>query len=395
MTPAKPVVPPASARCRATHRDPAGGNKLEVTGQLTCSMAHQVSTRLAAIVTSAQTILAFWQPPKGHEPAALRKDVELILAEAHRAENIVSSLLEFAEQQAGPRRPASIANVIERVSTLVRHHLDMHDIVLETPDPTLPSSESSSVPVEGDANQLVELLLNLVLTAQRAITSHGIGGIVWIKLAKSDTGTLDLTVENDGPGIPTEQLALGPCEAIAGLHGAEVRVENRLEGGARYVISFPTPAFTQAEPEKLPPSPPTAHPGESRETVSRPRLLMVDDEPAILRSVGRYLDASGYEVIPVTTGQEALDALSSETYDAIITDLRMPEISGEELFEAIRDEHPEMASRIVFTSGDMTREASREFLENSGCPHLQKPYELTDLLEILTTLHDPIAPSSS
>ncbi len=236
---------------------------------------------------------------------------------------------------------------------------------------------------------------------------------MWVKLAKSDTGSIDLIVEDDGPGIPPEQiesfrpsletkLSENPARlpvdhgtAITRLHGAEVRVENRPEGGARYVISFSTSALAQAEPEKLPSSPPTAHRVESRETVARRRLLIVDDEPAILRSVGRYLDASGYDVKPVTTGKEALDALNSETYDAIISDLRMPEISGEELFEVVRDEHPEMASRMVFTSGDMTREASLEFLKDSGCPYLQKPYELTDLLEILTALHDPITPSSS
>ena len=288
--------------------------------------------------------------------------------------------------------------------------------MLETPDPTSLGNESLGASVEVDANQLVELLLDLVFTAQRAITSHGIDGVgvVSIKLAKSDTGTLDMSVENDAPAISTEQLEtlgsspetklpddptglpVGHRAAIARLHSPEVRVENRPEGGARYVISFPTQAFAQAEPANLPPSLPTAPPAESRETVTRRRLLFVDDEPAILRSVGRYLDASGYDVKSVTTGQEALDALNSETYDAIISDLRMPEISGEELFEVIRDEHQEMASRMVFTSGDMTREASREFLKNSGCPHLQKPYELTDLLYILTTLlHDPITPSSS
>ena len=92
------------------------------------------------------------------------------------------------------------------------------------------------------------------------------------------------------------------------------------------------------------------------------------------------------------SAQEALAALRSGTYDAIVSDLRMPELSGEDLFALVKVEFPEMASHILFTSGDMMRDATREFVEDSGCPYLHKPYELTDLV---ATLQEIICPAGS
>jgi len=115
-------------------------------------------------------------------------------------------------------------------------------------------------------------------------------------------------------------------------------------------------------------------------------VLLVDDEQVILHSVGRFLSASGYDVETSATGHEAIAALRSGAYDAVVSDLRMPELSGEEFFATVKVEFPEMASRIVFTSGDMMRETSREFVRDSGCRYLQKPYEIADLVTILREL---------
>jgi CheY-like chemotaxis protein len=119
---------------------------------------------------------------------------------------------------------------------------------------------------------------------------------------------------------------------------------------------------------------------------SIPSVLLVDDEPAIRRSVGRYLRISGYDVDVASTGREAANALRARPYDAIVSDLRMPELSGEELFELLKDEFPDLTSRIVFTSGDLRREETNSFIQQAGCPALSKPYDLPDLLAVVAQL---------
>jgi two-component system NtrC family sensor kinase len=70
----------------------------------------------------------------------------------------------------------------------------------------------------------------------------------------------------------------------------------------------------------------------------------------------------------------------------VISDLRMPGFSGEQFFERIQTEFPHMADRVVFTSGDMLREETQKFLTESGCPSLQKPYDLGELVRVLRSI---------
>ncbi len=116
------------------------------------------------------------------------------------------------------------------------------------------------------------------------------------------------------------------------------------------------------------------------------RLLLVDDEPAILKSVGRFLRRAGYTVEAVATGNEALQALKRDRFDGIIADMRMPGFSGQDLFALVEAEYPDIARRVVFTSGDMNGHRTQEFVAASGCPSLQKPYEFTELLAVLRDL---------
>lgn len=115
-------------------------------------------------------------------------------------------------------------------------------------------------------------------------------------------------------------------------------------------------------------------------------ILLVDDEAGIRRSVSRFLRRSGFQVTEVPDGEAALQALGAASHDVVISDLRMPGLSGEELFARIQRDFPAMTGRIIFTSGDTVREETRRFLTGSGCPSLQKPYGLSELVKVLRTL---------
>jgi DNA-binding NtrC family response regulator len=117
-------------------------------------------------------------------------------------------------------------------------------------------------------------------------------------------------------------------------------------------------------------------------------VLLVDDEAGIRRSVGRFLRRYGCEVQAVATGTDAIEALANKEFDVVISDIRMPGLTGKELYRMLEQGHPHMTSRIIFMSGDLMRAETRDFLEECGCPSLQKPYELADLVRILEELWD-------
>lgn len=411
-------------------------DKLAVIGQMASSVAHELSNPLATIVASAQAILAFW--PKPGAPASgpsqsretwgpppdfvaqgvplrqLREDLELILTEARRAGEIVHGLLASARHHPPEWCICSIADVVRRTVALSRHHLKLNNISLQSPwfDPHEGFPLWSRM--RGDANQLQQVLLNLIVNAQQAISSGKGYGTVRITLAPDGPDRIVLTVEDDGPGIPESLhaaifrpfyttkpvgkgtgLGLSISAGIMESHGGSIAVESPPAGGALFRLILPSLAATDrlAAPPQSTPADPAANPNSADiallpgETVTRlRRVLLVDDEAGIRRSVSRLLRRCGFQVTDVPGAQPALHALQTGDFDVVISDLRMPGFSGEQFYERIQTEFPHMVGRVVFTSGDMLRDETQQFLTQSGCPSLQKPYDLGELVRVLRSI---------
>ena len=412
-------------------------DKLSLIGHMASSIAHELSNPLAAIVATTQAILSFWprqgaaasnsasrdpwSPPSelmGHGVPLrqLREDLELILEEARRAGDIVHGLLASARRDPPEWRITSMADVVRRTIALSRHHLKLHNVSLQAPyfDPHEGYPLWSRI--RGDANQLQQVLLNLIINAQQAITTHRGYGTVRVTLTPDGPDRIVLTVEDDGPGVPdTERetifrpfyttkpagqgtgLGLSISAEIVRAHGGELSVVSHPEGGAIFRLELPSLAAserargTQSPSEHAPavvelqqdPTDP------ARAKALLPRVLLVDDEAGIRRSVSRFLRRYGYQVTDVPNARAGLNALKSGQYDVVISDLRMPGLSGEEFYSELKRDFPEIADRVVFTSGDMLREDTQRFLAECGCPALQKPYEMSDLIGLLATLCPP------
>jgi DNA-binding response OmpR family regulator len=108
-------------------------------------------------------------------------------------------------------------------------------------------------------------------------------------------------------------------------------------------------------------------------------VLVVDDEPHILHYLRATLEAWGHHVTTAADGAAGFDAARTGAWDVIITDLRMPRVSGREFYEALTAEHPGLARRVIFSTGDTVRGDTLAFLERQGLPVLHKPFSLGDL----------------
>ena len=121
-------------------------------------------------------------------------------------------------------------------------------------------------------------------------------------------------------------------------------------------------------------------------TSAIPRVLVLDDNAMITDMLGSMLDMFGYQAATANAGEDALELLARDRYDIILSDFRMPGMDGQEFYRRAVAEHPELAHRIVFLTGDSVGNGAREFLEATACPHLTKPYSLQTVQDMIAGL---------
>lgn len=122
------------------------------------------------------------------------------------------------------------------------------------------------------------------------------------------------------------------------------------------------------------------------------RILVVDDEVEVGNVMSELLRGDGHDVDTAVNGLEALARLRTRSYDAVVSDIRMPQLDGVGLWTTVERDDPALAARFVFFTGDTLSGATTEFLERTGAPNLQKPFTLRDIrvalarVPVLTTV---------
>ena len=104
------------------------------------------------------------------------------------------------------------------------------------------------------------------------------------------------------------------------------------------------------------------------------RILVVEDEPAISDVCRRVLTSEGFEVDIAINGKIAQDMIEKKQYDLCLSDIRTPEMNGKELYQWLKEKHPELANRVIFTTGDVMSGDTQSFLEQAARPFLPKPF---------------------
>jgi two-component system NtrC family sensor kinase len=244
--------------------------------------------------------------------------------------------------------------------------------------------------VDGSPNQLQQVFVNIINNAAQAIASTGKNGTVEIR-ARAWPNGVAVEVTDDGPGIPEDLhqrifepffttkaagegtgLGLSICQGIIREHGGRISVKSSPGQGATFAIELPA---AQEASVAAAPSPGAA--GASA------RVLVIDDEPHILYYMRATLEAWGHKVETAGDGIEGLEQALAGGFDLIVTDVRMPRLSGREFFERLSAERPDIAARVVFATGDTVRDDTMAFLERTGRPFLNKPFKLAELRSTL------------
>lgn len=368
--------------------------RMESIGALAAGIAHDLNNVLAPIMMTTE-LLADRITEKDD-----RRLLDISMTSVRRGADLVKQILQFSRGAKGQEGAANLRVLVDDIARLIQKTFP--------PSITVQASTSGgALPIEVDATQTHQILLNLCVNARDAMEEgggvltisarprtlsnhvvHGGKGPVsgdFVELAVSDTGTgipPDIKARIFEPFFTTKPegkgtgLGLSTVSTILRNHKAFLELETEPGKGTTFRIFFPTARASETTAPADRTGPVVGH-GEC--------LLLVDDELALVEMTREVLQANNYDVLTATSGHEALARLeeNSERISVVITDLLMPGMNGPELIARVKAKHPNVATLCL--SGSV----SDESIPESSIPAditLHKPCPAAKLLSALETL---------
>jgi len=345
--------------------------RLAAIGNLAAGVAHEINNPLAVIRLRLDLIERLY--PADVEP--LRDQLQVIDQHVQRIARIVQNLQTFARPRAAELDRCPVAELITAASGVAE--IPLSQVALDV------DLAPADLALRADRVQIEQVLANLLTNAAQAMRGRG---RITVR-ARPAGDRVRIAIRDTGPGIPEtllesifnpfvstkgkegSGLGLSIAWSIIQEHGGTIRAANLPEGGAEFVLelqgagmSAPIPSATTAMPERVP-----------ERTL---RVLCVDDEPGMLQAVCNLVEEAGHVAVGVLDGRAALETVARSNFDVLLTDIRMPDIGGLELAEAIRAQDPRLADRTILMSGLFHN-------PEPGRRYLQKPFGRDQLLRAL------------
>jgi two-component system NtrC family sensor kinase len=373
------------ARITRLEEQLAQAEKMSAIGQLVSGVAHELSNPLSGVIGFTQLLQAGELNPR------VRRHLDRIYGEAIRCQRIVQNLLTFTRRHKPETTFRSIHDVIDSVLDLRAYQLQVDDVQVERRyDPDMPITLL-------DFHQMEQVFLNIVNNAHQAMMTIDEAPRRLVISTEIDGGMVRVRLADSGPGIARERLqrifepffttketgegtglGLSLSRAIVGNHQGTMSADSVLGKGTTLTVELPL--IEPREGELEPPAPAEETAPSSRRAL---RLLVVDDEVVLIDLLADFLKHAGHQVDHARDGRRALDLATERDYDVILSDLKMPGLDGQGLFERLCAVKPEMKTRFVFSTGDLANPKVQAFFDESGSHYLVKPFKLESVLAVL------------
>lgn len=361
--------------------------KMEAIGRLAGGIAHDFNNNLTVILGLAE-LLAEGDPSPSEEQDATQE----IMLSAERSAALTRQLLAVSRPGVAVLEQTDVGAVVSKLEPLLRRTLGEEIDLNCRVGPSLPA-------IDADPQLLEQVILNLAVNAQDAMPG---GGHLSIEASTDGRGQVEIEVTDDGIGMDesTRARSIEPFfttkqgEQGTGLglwmvygivrqfHGS-VEVESEPGAGSRFRLSFP--ASTDANNVGEPTAPRAAR---SRRLGGNERILILEDQAPVRRFLSATLRRRGFDVLEAEDGQEALELARKAdlAIDLLLSDVRVPGLSGPETVAKLRAEKPGL--RVLYISGynDVTRDAEGRM--DDGFEVLAKPFTGRRLLHRVRNLLD-------
>ena len=366
-------------------------DRMASVGLLAAGVGHELNNPLAFVLSNLRLLIEELESLRGVVPAAEMANIAELLEDsadgAERMRVILRDLKTFSGAADERDQLVDVQNVLDSAISMAGNEI-RHRAQLAKDYQTVPL-------VVGNESKLGQVFLNLVVNAAQAIEEgRADHHRITVRTRTDDEGRVVVVVEDTGSGIQEESvpfifdpffttkapvegtgLGLSICHNIVTAAGGTIGVRTAIGGGSAFSVVLPP-----APEHHLPSRKPLAAPRSARPT--RRHVLVIDDEALIGRSVRRAL--RGHDVVAVTSGEEAIRRLrSGELFDVIVCDVMMPEVTGMDVYEAVKAMGKGIERRMVFMTGGAFTPRARAFLEGVDNLCLPKPFDLTQLREII------------
>lgn len=359
--------------------------KLAAIGSLLAGVAHELNNPLSILLGQA-TMLQEEIAGRADVSAATR--AEKLVAAAERCARVVRSFLAIARQRRADRRALSVAALLDSAIDLLQYKLQSSGIAVAV------DCDEAAPQVFADPDQVQQIVVNLLVNAIQALEEVEEPRQITIGTRRRHNA-LSIVVADNGPGIPPDVarrifepyfttkpegvgtgIGLSISRGLAEAQGGQLVLLALPRRGAAFELTLPLAGAAEAAAGM------DAAPGG---VAADRHALVIDDEAEIAVLVAEALQRHGYRCDIAASGREgqALIAARGGAYDAVICDLRMPDLDGPALFRWIGIHHPTLVERILFVTGDALGPAAGRFLAGSRRPVLEKPFRPAEVAQLI------------
>jgi PAS domain S-box-containing protein len=355
--------------------------RLALVGRLASGVGHEINNPLAYMLGSidlARADLGALAASACANERITRLEQHLVTMRegAERVRDIVRDLKSLSAGTDDRLGPVDVEHTLDVAAATAAHEIRVRARLVK---------EYGGVPAAwGNEGRLAQVFINLLVNAAQAIPEGAANDNEIRILTREERGLIVVEIRDTGTGIAAEDLprifepffttkpkgvgtglGLSISHAIVSALGGTLAAERVSPHGAllRVTLRASSEALTQA----------TSAVSQAN-TERRARILLVDDEPSMVRVLAELL--SQHDVTIAHTGRAAIERLASDaSFDVVVCDLQMNDGTGMDVYEYICERAPELARRVIFTTGGAFTQGAREFLVRCPQPVLEKPFD--------------------